>query len=593
VISVRFERFVLVLAGVLAGVLITSALGLLAMSVLSYAAVKEAVAGSAGADVAGKLTPELYSHIAHNLRMVTAILMCAGIGLAATAQWIATRITRAAAGFHELAAELKAGAARIRAEEPWHLTALSTILLAGAAIRLRYLFEPMRYDEADSFLNFASRPFFVGLLYYTPNNHILNTVLMRISYLLFGDAPWALRLPVLIAGILVVPLVYCAVRLSASKNAALLAAALASMSFPLLEYSVNARGYVLGTAFLLGMIIFARLLDQAPIAWLPAALCATLAVYSVPTTGFGVAGVFVWMAFTRRFRDVLRTAVATALAVGVLFLAPLLTGALSRVQGGPWAVPLSFAELASVLPRSIGFLWAYWTMRLPLAIVIAIVCGAVLSIAIRIFDRSRRPSLFLISVVVCTALLFVTRYDPPRRVWLFLLPLLLGAAADGWAVIVRARRMAALLAVAICVWMGVAVLRGGVLYRPGGAEYLFHNADSYGFPNAEQLVSDQRSRIERGAEFVYTHPHDVPIRFALFHLRIPYQPSPSGDLLIVTERDGSPRKTIEKSHKIEASDVEIVRKLASYQYADLYVGKRRNTETSAIPQSDAGIAPVR
>jgi hypothetical protein len=571
-VSIRFAR---ILTGILAGVCIAAAAGLSLLSLVSYQAAKAVVANWAGADAAVRLTPTFYSHGQNSLRLTAALLLCVGLLLAFTRKRIAGYISSAAVQFPRLSVELKAAAARIRAEDPWHLAALGAILLAGAAIRLRYLFEPVRYDEAYTFLTYASRPFFVGLLYYTTNNHILNTVLMRVSYLLFGDAPWALRLPVVAAGILVIPLVYCAVRLCSNKNAALLATALAAVSFPLVEYSVIARGYTFGAAFLLGMIIFVRLIDRASIAFLPAGLCAALAVYSVPTTGSGVAAVLVWMAFTQRLRDVLRTAAVTVLATGVLFLPPLATAALFRMQNNLWVVRLPAAELVAALPRSFGFLCDYWTMRLPLLLAIAIALGAVLSSAIAISTRTRRPPLFLTTVVVCTLLLLVTRFDPPRRVWLFLLPLYLGAATEGWALIVRNRRIVPLVAVAITIWMGIDVLRGGTLYRPGGTEYAFHNCEEWGFPSAQALVLQQRSHIERGAGFVYSYPHDAPIRYALFHLRIPYRPSAGGELLIVTPLGESPRIILSKGNDFDPANVEIVRKLASYENADVYLGSER------------------
>ncbi len=89
------------------------------------------------------------------------------------------------------------------------------MILWGIALRLRFFSEPVRYDEVYTFLHYASRPLFIGIAYYTVNNHLLNTLLMHISTALLGNAPWALRLPTLIAGILLMPVTYSAVRCSA------------------------------------------------------------------------------------------------------------------------------------------------------------------------------------------------------------------------------------------------------------------------------------------------------------------------------------------------------------------------------------------
>ena len=60
----------------------------------------------------------------------------------------------------------------------------------------------MRFDEAFTFLRFASQPLLEGLTTYAePNNHLFHTLLVHISTSLFGDQPWAIRLPALLAGV--------------------------------------------------------------------------------------------------------------------------------------------------------------------------------------------------------------------------------------------------------------------------------------------------------------------------------------------------------------------------------------------------------
>ena len=82
-----------------------------------------------------------------------------------------------------------------------HVAALALIVAIGAAIRLAYLNEPMRYDEAYSFLHYAPLP--LGALvrtYDTANNHILSNLLVHFSYYHLGGDRWMLRLPALLAG---------------------------------------------------------------------------------------------------------------------------------------------------------------------------------------------------------------------------------------------------------------------------------------------------------------------------------------------------------------------------------------------------------
>ena len=130
------------------------------------------------------------------------------------------------------------------------------IFFIVVSIRIYYLNLPIRNDEAVSFIYFAAKPLFVGLSSYpAPNNHLFNTFLVHMSYLVFGIKLWAIRLPALIAGILLIPIVYLLVATYYNKYAAIIAAALVSSSSLLIEYSTNARGYTILVAIFLIILI--------------------------------------------------------------------------------------------------------------------------------------------------------------------------------------------------------------------------------------------------------------------------------------------------------------------------------------------------
>ena len=76
------------------------------------------------------------------------------------------------------------------------LAAAGAILVAACAVRIAYLGVPLRYDEATTYNNFVSKPLYVALANYaTPNNHLLNTFLAKISVGALGNEVWAIRLP--------------------------------------------------------------------------------------------------------------------------------------------------------------------------------------------------------------------------------------------------------------------------------------------------------------------------------------------------------------------------------------------------------------
>ena len=110
----------------------------------------------------------------------------------------------------------------------------------------------MRVDEAMSFIEFASKPLALGVSYYpAPNNHLFHTVLEHLSFVIFGEHEWALRLPAFLAGVLLIPAAYITARIHYGRNSGLIAATLVAVSSTLILYSTNARGYTLVCLFFL------------------------------------------------------------------------------------------------------------------------------------------------------------------------------------------------------------------------------------------------------------------------------------------------------------------------------------------------------
>ena len=66
----------------------------------------------------------------------------------------------------------------------------------GMGIRFAHLRQPMRHDEAYTYLHYARAPLSVALSDYTyPNNHLFHTLLVWISTRVFGNSEVAIRLP--------------------------------------------------------------------------------------------------------------------------------------------------------------------------------------------------------------------------------------------------------------------------------------------------------------------------------------------------------------------------------------------------------------
>jgi 4-amino-4-deoxy-L-arabinose transferase-like glycosyltransferase len=321
-----------------------------------------------------------------------------------------------------------------------HRLALAVIVVIGVALRLLYVGQPMRNEEAVAYLDFVRRPWPAAVSgYASAGNHLLYTVLAKAAAGVFGPAPWSMRLPALIAGILVIPATYAAARAFYGSRAALIAAALVASSGALVLYSTNARGFaIVVLCFLLLVLLGIRLLSsQSPGVWVSFGVIALLGLATMPGMMFPLGSVALWLALSvlttedKGLRGRVFFLVGAILALTVLVYAPLLArdggaGLQSMAsRNNDW---LAFFVELSLSMGSVGLSWA---LGLP-----PIVAMVVLVLALIALQRHRKVSRFpiglpLAAFVFCCWLLVVVHRAPVPRVWLWLLPLVLTLAAVG------------------------------------------------------------------------------------------------------------------------------------------------------------------
>jgi mannosyltransferase len=133
-----------------------------------------------------------------------------------------------------------------------------------------------------------------------------------------GDAVWLLRLPALLAGTALIPLVYLVGVRLATRSGALLATALAALSPFMVFYSTEARAYSLAALLVLASTYaLLQALDSRARGWWAAyALASCLAMYAHYTAALVLAPQAAWALWTQRehWRAVLAANGAAALA---------------------------------------------------------------------------------------------------------------------------------------------------------------------------------------------------------------------------------------------------------------------------------------
>jgi len=331
---------------------------------------------------------------------------------------------------------------------------LGAILVAAAAVRLGFISVPVRPDEALTFLRYASQPWYEGIADYSvPNNHLLNTLAVHVSWQAFGQDEWTLRLFALVAGIATVPAAYLLGRELYDRQAAIWGAALVAGSSALIQYSANGRGYMPGTFFVVAAIVCASWAARTHmvLAWAAFGGCAVLAVYSVPSMVLGIAVAAAWVVWNalaeapgrRTMRKRFEPCRRTLRELGVTLAASALVGAAlyaPTLGDAGWTPPGEIVPRADGLEekwRLLRDIWGLFNEGLPFGLRLVLLAAAVLAIVWH--RRLGRHAVPVAPVALIPALPLVLAWDPPvfPRNWIELLPIYLVTAGAGLAAVTR------------------------------------------------------------------------------------------------------------------------------------------------------------
>ena len=415
---------------------------------------------------------------------------------------------------------------------------LASCVVLGICLRLVFLSGRMCHDEAETFVMFVSRPLSVGISHFPfPNNQIFHTILAHLSTGLFGDAPWAVRLPAFIAGVLVIPATFAAVRRLFGVRPALLATALAAVSWPLVSYSANARGYTIQALIvLLLVIVAARVKMKNDIAsWVAFIFLGTMGFFTSLTMMYYFGGVVIWLLISAIRRDspalpsrlVFRLLVAclfVAILVLLLYTPALLRSGLTKQVLNPVTYSLpgnSFASQFAV--RMVGVV-AFFTfsvmfsfsrtgpvlvmmIAVTAALTVLLIYGFILTCLNHRRLSGNRTNLALVIMAWSALVVLLQGYYPPERVFVPFIPLYLGYAAAGlcfaWSRF-RERRAApverffirrpAVIAVALALALVVLL-----------AQVPWQRRDMSTMRDAEQMVIELKNTLQPG-DVVYMEP---------------------------------------------------------------------------------------
>jgi len=549
-------------------------------------------------------------------RMIQVCLAyAAGCGLGGVLLW--RRRTQAAGWLVEATRDSSDALGRLPAAlRSWGI--LVWVLFAvGVALRGMHLNDSMAYDESYTFNNLARQSLVVGIAdYNSTNNHLLNTMLMHVSWKLFGEAEWALRLPVFLVGSLLLALVWIWGSRWVGRPTAIVAVALAAVSPLLITYSTDARGYILVTFAVLALDDAAsRLFDtrsSKPLAWLQIVLAAALGLCAMPIMLYALVSVTGWTIVRIAFQldrtaapgvhpDELEPAPSRwkpSVAASVLNNSlkmnrwSLIAGGLAfcLIVGTMYAPAYIFRGASAMRDRILEPIplanqftaqwssfrggWEWWTTGFPPSW--AWMTGVVLGL---LFFRSTGADRvrWLALPISMLLLHLVGQVAPPPRVYIILLPFAALLASAGWVATLSRRNQQAAVAGAV---LSCIVAIGGTVYAVTHP-VLIYPAERTSFVSTREALQELKSRI--AADRSHAHrliaplPCDLPSIFYREREHIPVEingtPKPDEVLWLLARHDESPSQVL-ASPLINLPNEEAHRppfeKVATFRTLDLY-----------------------
>ncbi len=423
---------------------------------------------------------------------------------------------------------------------------LLSCIAVGAGLRFHFLGAPLAYDEGNAF-QMSQQPFYLMLTNQSAAYHSLAVVSAGIFTRIFGTAEWVIRAPMLIAGLALLPVVYWVSRILFSRAVGIVATAIVAVAWPLVAYSVNARGYAFGNlafVIMLGMVPYlVRTRNWAAI--VAFASLSAIAGYSVQSMAFGYTVAFTFLAFSMLDRDgyrivprMIEMGVATSiLTIGILILlfSPFLLAhgfSLLTVESEPLSGAPAMS-MAGIIVDQLEKLYAQSMIDIPGGIQAILSAGLVTGM---LFDR-RGAILVAAALVGVAPMLFLVGVQlPPARIWQFLIPPLAMVTGRGLTIWVQALGQhkilhgvagAAVVAGAVSVGFN-AVKSGSVLYELIGRKSNWKLVDfSFEFAN----------RVERGdvivGKFAYRPILNYYLRQSLSKrgLRLVQRVTPTTDVI--------------------------------------------------------------
>ncbi|MDH5513914.1 MAG: glycosyltransferase family 39 protein [Gammaproteobacteria bacterium] len=323
------------------------------------------------------------------------------------------------------------------------LFGLSAVLVIGAILRVHIVVtRTIGPDEAINFVYFASRTIFDILSdYHIPNNHVFHTLLAHISYYSFGESLAAFRLPAMVAGFLLIPVVFWLAKRLFDTETALITSGLMAVIPPMLEFSGDARGYTLVTLFLLIAFVMATYLQEkfSYLLWSIFIVSISLGIFTIPIAVYGAFMISAWLLLGARkcrlgnlLKELAVASMAVMLISAVLYSPIIIRSGLTALFIHSQTKALPLLELIGRLPQLVTDIRSCWAAPQEFFAGSALIAGFTLALILPGEKRNLAWQLTVAMLFSVAPLILLQRIIPSMRFINYLVPVFIMIVAYGY-----------------------------------------------------------------------------------------------------------------------------------------------------------------
>lgn len=409
---------------------------------------------------------------------------------------------------------------------------LAFALIIGFGVRDYFMSQPMRYDEAYTFLNFVNQSPARIFYYPLPNNHVLHTIFVKIITSFLGANPITIRLIAFGAGIGCIPLTFNLCRQLKQSG---VFAGFAIAIFPyLVLYSTNARGYTLLTLLTLilasvGLQVVKKISNAGVIL---ISLIASLGMMTMPSMLFPIAGLYCWFLILLiinkgdfkiiLYKFIIPCCLFTFIFTMVLYTPVIIAShGIETVINNNFVRPQLWSEFLSNLFPHIRDTISSNFRDIPGLLLLAFTILFFLGIFYYVKKRNFSSFFLLPSMLFGSAtILFLQHKIPFDRTWIYTIPFIILIADAGFTLIIervsqRIQKFIFLTMILLSVISARSLISSNTIGM---------YSDTGFFPEAPIAAKFIKSQItEQGREFVIKSdvPANRPLGFYLWYYDIP------------------------------------------------------------------------